>query len=103
MSDLLTNLISNEVVTVLFVLFGIVTSLKVTRYFLSFIHLNGDRVHLKYVELIEPVIFSSIQQSGGLENIKTIAPIASKLRMWIAVWVTNLYMFIAFLVICSWR
>ena len=96
-------LISNESATALFILFGIITSLKVVRYFLSFIHLNGDRVHLKYVELIEPVIFSKLRQTGGLDGIMTMSVMATKLRMWIAIWVLNLYLFIAFLVICSWR
>lgn len=92
----------NVLVTILFVFFGLITSLKLIRYFLSFLYINGDRVHLKYIELIEPVVFQALSEAGETEKVKEIVSVAYKLRVWVFVWTLNLYGFISFLILCGW-
>lgn len=96
---MLSNLpIDNLVIAGVFLL-AMISSFKVVRHLLSFMHLLAAQTRLGTLEFIDHVAYNTLRELGEVRKIEQIPTVAFGFLFWSMVWVMNLYAFIMYVLI----
>lgn len=80
-------------------LLAIISTFKVVRHLLSFMHLLAAQTRLGTLEFIDHVAYNTLRELGEVRKIEQIPTVAFGFLFWSMVWVMNLYAFIMYVLI----
>lgn len=96
---MLSNLpIDNLAIAGVFLL-AIISTFKVVRHLLSFMHLLAAQTRLGTLEFIDHVAYNTLRELGEVRKVEQIPTVAFGFLFWSMVWVMNLYAFIMYVLI----
>lgn len=78
---------------------ALISTYKIIRNLLAFIHLVGDKTRLGVLEFMDHVAYNALQEMGEIRKIEQLPVVAFALLFWGMVWAGCLYSFITYILV----
>jgi len=82
-----------------FVFVALVSTVKVCRHLLAFLHLLAAQTRIGVLEFLDHVAYNTLYEMGEMRKIEQIPVVAFGVLLWSLLWTVNLYGFILYILV----